>query len=830
MSTLGEDLLNVSQPQTRPTSSHASDSGIETDVGSIHSGLQDTTLEIVAKRIRLKLLPKDDDPDHPPRFLPLDDLESILSKEVVEEILCKAKGLGITGAEAVEIRKQICGNRSEPRRMKILATLILIGKVRYIRSFLDQDVWDNQLPLIHDLNEPVFQGWKPNHVESFRERQYRVVAPVFDFTTMNHGEFRLKAPMPFLERLEWKSRGAHGSISKVRIHPEHQCWNADLASEYDRSCFAIKKFEHRDRFEKEKEALVRFSCPNKGHKHLVRLLSSYQLGDEYFFMIFPWAQGNLAEFWKKPRVPSSRDDSYWLIQQCLGVASGLCKVHKDDSWPPGYGSDGDSSQASPRNRGRHGDIKPENILWFKEAEASRGHLVVADFTLMRFHSMDTVNYTEANQVDFSQTYCPPEVERPSQTIANQKYDIWTLGCVYLEFITWYLIGYDAIRGDYFKTPGGKCLESFTILRSKTDKKHGMPTDRFFTPNDGSGAKVKDSVKKWIKMLHGNPDCSPAIHDFLDLIEERMLVASPGDRCWMADVHAELNEISERCQLNGQYCHEGDPRRTSNDDNFPPEFTKQESTNYRKLDQTSCSTLASSLDTEANPDYNVLRGAFADVIPGGHQPSGPMTKGDAQPSTLGDQPTGDGKRKADQHLSPPDVLYSSKRRMPSDQSFRSDSSRSLDPADLLPGVDLQLAQDAETQSQRLTPATSCRPDSSDGASFRTIEKETVVNLEYRDGVDMTNAGGKHPDYSPQVCSQPPQESSGGPDDDLGINSSESLGPECEPRDLGARDQDESDCQRGSSVRQRVKLLLKRRNEGVRHGMRRILKKIWTKISR
>lgn len=338
------------------------------------------------------------------------------------------------------------------------------------------------------------------------------------------------------------------------------------------------------------KALERFSHPNKGHKHLVRLLLSYELAGE-FFMIFPWAQGNLAQFWEtNPSNPESRDDLSWFIQQCQGMANGLRKVHKDNSWPPRRCSIGDTSLVDARNRGRHGDIKPENILFFAEAGQARGHLVIADFTLMRFHSMDTVDCTEASKVGFSRTYCPPEVEAGPRTSVNQKYDIWTLGCVYLEFITWYLIGYDAIRKDCFKSPSGELLESFNMVRLNDDKKHGVHTDKFFNQTDGSGAEVKNSVVKvsrsrlwafdywanhhqWISMLHGKQHCSRALHDFLDLVEKRMLAPLPNDRCSMAQVDAELTKILNDCQ-DDQKCHVGDPRLISNNENFPPKFTKQ----------------------------------------------------------------------------------------------------------------------------------------------------------------------------------------------------------------------------------------------------------------
>lgn len=242
-------------------------------------------------------------------------------------------------------------------------------------------------------------------------------------------------------------------------------------------------------FNKERAALLKFSRENSGHKHLIKLLLSYQIKDS-LYMIFPWAHGNLAEFWKRyPSKPFGKD-SFWLIQQCFGLSDGLSKVHGYSQHLHGYGHEESMPDMNAANRGRHGDIKPENILFFREPESDRGHFVVSDFTLMRFHSDDTINKTAANMVGFSTAYCPPEVQHGSKTFVDQKYDIWTLGCVYLEFITWYLLGYDAIRGRYYKTSSGDLAESFQTLRQND---HGGSDATYFSHVPGLPPKVKTSV-------------------------------------------------------------------------------------------------------------------------------------------------------------------------------------------------------------------------------------------------------------------------------------------------------------------------------------------------
>jgi hypothetical protein len=77
------------------------------------------------------------------------------------------------------------------------------------------------------------------------------------------------------------------------------------------------------------------------------------------------------------------------------------------------------------------------------------------------------------------------------------YDIWTLGCVFLEFITWHLLGSDAVRSREdkeghergFKAPDGEEREDFYTSRQRDDDTE-LRDDKFFNlPN------VKPSVSK-----------------------------------------------------------------------------------------------------------------------------------------------------------------------------------------------------------------------------------------------------------------------------------------------------------------------------------------------
>ncbi len=123
-----------------------------------------------------------------------------------------------------------------------------------------------------------------------------------------------------------------------------------------------------------------------------------------------------------------------MLTQCFGIADGLQKIH----------GDGAALGLNPndKNTGRHGDIKPENILWLERHKNSDNHLLICDFGLSRFH-----NYL-SQSVDkvpgWSPSYRPPECDLQRLRF-SVKYDIWTLGCLLLDFLTWYLRGWEAVN-------------------------------------------------------------------------------------------------------------------------------------------------------------------------------------------------------------------------------------------------------------------------------------------------------------------------------------------------------------------------------------------------
>lgn len=265
--------------------------------------------------------------------------------------------------------------------------------------------------------------------------------------------------------------------------------------------FAVKRLRQNDRteemFKREVATLKRLSC-GQDHPHLMRLELTYFWRDHYH-LLFRWADGNLKNYWERYRVPNDipRTQPYavWVSKQLLGLTNGLQAIHL---CPPDEESDTDEQPgdefASQRVRGRHGDLKPENILWFEDHNHEQhGRLVVSDFGLTQFHR-DATGHVDPTSIGRSPTYRPPEYD--IRDVITQKFDIWTWGCVLLEFSVWYLKGYQA-------------WDDFSVERLHEHRGGPIQEDTYFQMEPGSSfavARLKQSVTKVSKKLESRAHC------------------------------------------------------------------------------------------------------------------------------------------------------------------------------------------------------------------------------------------------------------------------------------------------------------------------------------
>lgn len=199
---------------------------------------------------------------------------------------------------------------------------------------------------------------------------------------------------------------------------------------------ALKTFEHNSKAERKYQREVKANRRIPQHERIVPLLAAFKHQGK-FHLVLPWARGgNLADLFQKyatPKTPkgdgqlvASWYSEDWLLAECSGLAAGLSTVH-----------------GAPNAAQIHADIKPENILCFAQGDESlHGFtLKLADFGEARL--IDKVNETdERKHVPHTKTYRPPEQD--TADVLKLNYDVWCLGCVFLEFLTWAIAGSEAI--------------------------------------------------------------------------------------------------------------------------------------------------------------------------------------------------------------------------------------------------------------------------------------------------------------------------------------------------------------------------------------------------
>ena len=208
------------------------------------------------------------------------------------------------------------------------------------------------------------------------------------------------------------------------------------------------------------------------HPNLVTLVATYYYKKGYY-LLFPWASGgNLREFWTRGPLDGP-EFKLWVAEQCVRLANGLAKIHDCSA----------AVRDEEKDCGLHGDIKPENILCFEDPDTKLGDLRISDFGLTDFHSRLTksqITPTRAN----SPTYAAPEIALGKHL--SRRYDIWGLGCVFLEMIVWIILGQ---RG----------LDNFeqSRLNEQDQDIPRVTQDNFFkikTVHGVKTARVKESVR------------------------------------------------------------------------------------------------------------------------------------------------------------------------------------------------------------------------------------------------------------------------------------------------------------------------------------------------
>ncbi|KAK7746438.1 hypothetical protein SLS53_002397 [Cytospora paraplurivora] len=541
-------------------------------------------------------------------FLPDDKFNAILSYETVSVELKNHFPL-MSAQELQRLAAHITTNDSQgwPRSsclLRVFAVLLLLDQADKIIGFLQEGSSDIALPLIKvtistmnngilsstvelrtkdnpNLELRCFKGWSRADLEAFEKFQWRFISPVFSDLAHKQDLIDLEenTVLPYIESWENKKqdhhKGGNSEVWKVKIHGAHHNFH-DLPTVIPNNpYFAIKKLKSRDEGDFHKEVRNLQRLHNAEHPNLLSLLATYKYRG-YYHLVFPWADGDLRRLWQSTENPQpGKDEMRWLANQCASIASALKTVHSGaESWLNST-TDPAGQQRLMNKIGIHGDIKPENIFIFSKGQQNKSKqlamgppttkkdtaserssrsgspssvaddrdLVIGDFGGGAFYDAAT-NPDPLRQITVA--YRPPEYDTKLRPI-SRSWDVWGLGCTYLEFVTWFLLG-----------PSG--LSDFAKRRT-TKTANGKMSDEYFetfvdpSQTGGIGAILKGSVLSWMNDLARHQNASPFIRDFLDFITHRMFIIENASRTRASgeEVAEYMNKLSEKCRGSDSYC-------------------------------------------------------------------------------------------------------------------------------------------------------------------------------------------------------------------------------------------------------------------------------------
>ncbi|KAK7981515.1 kinase-like protein [Apiospora saccharicola] len=510
-------------------------------------------------------------------YVPRRKLRSIVTPERAG---CIISGLGSFNSHEVEILVHAAfhggsiGGKYRKPTVKLLAALACCGAVDKYLDLVHKGVSDICLPPVYDkpgqiklplrcqskwayrLNAPYFKSGSSGTSTQGLHHHYILnvndVLPIVSSELHEHGTSSSRS-RTVTKSSEGKGpqEGGFSRVSRVKFHPDH--YNFGTQDGGKDCAFALKRLHASDQTSYSREVASLLTFIGNGNKHLVQLLVSFEIQSHgkdppRYYLLFPWADGTLWDFWKLNDALDRRINlSQWMSDQCYRLAEALQIFHNERKKQFRIPDD---EAHQEELYGRHGDVKAENILWFKR----QSRLVLNDFGLARLHSKISRSMQDPIGMPRTETYRAPEFDLPDSKISRSS-DIFSLGCAFLEFATWSVEGFHSADVE------------FVDARSEKDPHAPEVTlDTFFKIEEYSGNKIpviKPKVRNWIQRLRNNDNCTHYIADFLDLIEQHMLDPDSKTRWESGRVVDKLWVLRKGCHTDTTYWKEpvkGQPQK------------------------------------------------------------------------------------------------------------------------------------------------------------------------------------------------------------------------------------------------------------------------------
>ncbi|KAF5588093.1 serine threonine kinase [Fusarium pseudocircinatum] len=387
------------------------------------------------------------------------------------------------------------------------------------------------------------------------------------------------SPKSIFDVAEVIKPGGSSQVSRVRIHPS--CFLHYDGEEKRDVAFAVKKIYSQNSwdFARERDAYRRMNLAQNPHPHIVPLLASYRMEGRYHF-VFPLADWDLAMYWRsEPKPSNDRRTLEWFGGQLRGLADAVSMIHgQKDQERDVYGV--------------HGDIKPENILCFGSNDSERWTaFALSDFGSSYFCTAEERNIPHG--LKHTPAYRAPEIDTTTLGI-TQAYDIWSLGCVFAEAITWFYEGRTGIA---------------KLIHARLDEERNSPNrDAFFYVKDnftnrgGLSAKLKPEIQRLLVSLRRSSRSSLFMDDMLYIVLEGMLKVNVSERMSALEVLDALTRMCLKLENDPAYS---ESRLNSNVEMVHTQHARQ------RLDRTVDATHYTNVTTQSDTSAQIsLKPRFA----------------------------------------------------------------------------------------------------------------------------------------------------------------------------------------------------------------------------
>jgi len=247
---------------------------------------------------------------------------------------------------------------------------------------------------------------------------------------------------------------------------------------------------------------------------IIKAIAFYEQHRQYH-LVFPWAgRGTLQELWmceeyEATRIKLGEEFVRWVFRQMSGVTEAVAMMHE--------------------RLIRHGDLKPQNILCFPDTSQPiiPIRLVITDIGTAKEHqdptkerkrkeksatttAVSTVRYEapELNNHDIDTLSAMAELKKTKKQL-SRTFDVWSLGCVWTEFIFWVLYGYK---------------NGYDLFNTHTEGKEFWHNST--GGDDIENVQVNDHVKHWLDQVEnhdGRCGTNTALGALVSLIRKRLLI-------------------------------------------------------------------------------------------------------------------------------------------------------------------------------------------------------------------------------------------------------------------------------------------------------------------